>query len=144
MSGASLPAYMFMAMKRRAVRAPTNPADRATIVSLYPRAIDETKHTIQPGRFLIPPGSVENPAILVVGPSSWWREFDIDQPLLEIPVSAIQIADSIVKDFCNGIFLSNMGDTMPGMFYVPGTYDLAGIQKNFPEQLVEAEAKQMR
>lgn len=106
--------------KRRTIRGPINPLDKSTIISILPKPIDETKHTIQPGRFMINPGSYENPSILVVGPSSWWREIDEEQPLLEIPVSSIQIADSVVKDYCNGIFACNMDTAMPGLFYVPG------------------------
>jgi hypothetical protein len=75
--------------------------DKTTIVSIYPNEIIETKPTIQPGRFVIPAGSFEKPSITVVGPSSWWREIDMDQPLLEIPVSSVQIADSVIKDYCN-------------------------------------------
>lgn len=107
-------------IKRRTIRAPTNPLDKSTVVSIYPKHIIERKHTIQPGVFEIFPGTYAKPAILVVGPSSWWKEIDENQPLLEIPHSSIQIADSIVKDYCNGIFGCDMGDKMPGLFYVPG------------------------
>jgi len=106
--------------KRRIIRASVNPLDRSTVVSIYPQNIDEVKHTIQPGRFKIAAGSYEKPSILIVGTSSWWREIDEDQPLLEIPVSSIQIADSIVKDYVNGLLACDMGVSMPGLFYVPG------------------------
>lgn len=128
--------------KRRTIRGPINPMDKSTVVSILPKEIDETKYTIQPGRFIIAPGTVENPAVLVVGPSSWWREIDEDQPLLEIPVSSIQVADSIVKDYCNGIFACDMDSKMPGLFYVPGEYDVEGIRKNFAKPLANAIAKQ--
>lgn len=106
---------------RRTIRSPENPMDKCTIVSIYPKdIIDEVKPTIQPGKFSIPAGSYEEPSILVVGPSSWWREIDEDQPLLEIPNSSIQVADSIVRDYCNGIVGCNMGDSMPGIFFIPG------------------------
>src|SRR5687768_15368088 len=90
-------------MRRRTIRAPVNPMDKATIISIYPKPIHEQKWTIEPGVFDIPAGSVESPGLLVVGPSSWWREIDYEQPLLEIPVGSIQIADSIVKDWSNGL-----------------------------------------
>ena len=128
--------------KRRTIRGAVNPLDKSTIVSILPKDIDEIKHTIQPGRFFISAGSIQKPSILVVGPSSWWREIDEEQPLLEIPVSSIQVADSVVKDYANGVFACNMADTMPGLFYVPGEYDLAGIQKNFKKELDGAAAKQ--
>lgn len=129
-------------LRRRTIRGLVNPMDKSTIVSIYPKEINEVKHTIEPGRFSIRAGSVESPAILVVGPSSWWREIDEEQPLLEIPVSSIQIADSVVKDYSNGILACNMGDSMPGLFYVPGEYDIAGIRKSFATQLAAAKVKQ--
>lgn len=131
-------------LRRRTVRQPVNPMDRATVVSIYPKNIEEVKHTIEPGRFNIPAGSFEFPALLVVGPSSWWREIDEEQPLLEIPISSIQIADSVVRDYCNGVLASNMGDCMPGLFYVPGEHDIAGIRKNYKHELDKAKAKQRR
>ncbi len=125
-------------MKRRVIRAPTNPLDKSTIVSIFPKDIIEVKHTIQPGTFHLLPGSVANPALLVVGSSSWWREIDEDQPLLEIPTSSIQIADSFVVDYCNGLLGYNVGTCSPGIFYVPGEHDVAGIKKNFAVNLANA------
>lgn len=127
---------------RRTIRAPINSMDKSTIVSIYPREIEEIKHTIQPGRFVIKSGSTEKPALLVVGSSSWWRDVDIGQPLLEIPVSSIQVADSIVKDYCNGLLACNMGDTMPGLFYIPGEHDLNSINKSFKSELDKALIRQ--
>ena len=130
------------AMRRRTIRAESNPMDKSTIVSIYPKNITETKHTLQPGTWTIPKGSFETPAILVVGPSSWWREIDEEQPLLEIPVSSILIADSIVKDYCNGVLGCDMGDSKPGLFYVPGEKTLTEIKTNYKKQLEETAAKQ--
>lgn len=132
----------FVNLRRQTVRAPVNPLDKSTVVSIYPKEIDEVKHTIQPGRFIIPPGSYEKPAILVVGPSSWWRDVDLEQPLLEIPVSSIQIADSVVKDYCNGILGCNMGDSMPGLFYLPGEIKIEQLKKEFSHKLDAAQTKQ--
>jgi len=128
--------------QRRTIRAPQNPLDISTVVSIYPKDIFEIKHTIEPGKFLVPRGSYDNPGLLVVGPSSWWRDVDENQPLLEIPQSSIQIADSIVKDYCNGLLGCNMGDAMPGIFYVPGKYDVALLKKDFKAELDNAKRKQ--
>lgn len=143
--------------KRRTIRGPINPLDKATVVSIYPKEIHEKKCTIQPGEFHLPRASMKDPKILVVGPSSWWRDIDEDQPLLEIPVGAIQIADSVVRDYCNGILGCDMSESMPGLFYVPGakttTNDkgeiivntketLAWIQTEFKGALLAAERKQ--
>lgn len=128
----------FRELNRRTVRAPVNPLDKSTVVSIFPKEIDERKWTIQPGRFQIQPGSFEHPSVLVVGPSSWWKELDEEQPLLEIPCSSIQVADSIVRDYCNGILASNMGDTMPGLFFVPGEFNADGIKRERRGQLNKA------
>ena len=139
--------------KRRTIRGPINPMDKATVVSIYPKEIHEKKCTIQPGEFHIPAGSPRDPKILVVGPSSWWRDIDEDQPLLEIPVGAIQIAESVVKDYCNGILACDMAEHMPGLFYIPGakmdakgTPDLPAtlkwVKEDYKSALEAAERKQ--
>jgi len=127
---------------RRTIRAPVNPMDKSTIVSILPKVISERKATIQPGFFHIEAGTLESPAVLVVGPSSWWREVDEHQPLLEIPVSSIQIADSIVRDYANGLLACNMAEQMPGLFYVPGEYTVERIKKEHAPLLQQANAKQ--
>ena len=129
---------------RRTIRAPVNPLDKSTIVSILPKPISERKATIQPGFFDLKPGTFENPSILVVGPSSWWREVDEGQPLLEIPVSSIQIADSIVKDYCNGILACDMDTQMPGLFYIPGELTVERLKKEHAPLLLKAQAKQKK
>lgn len=119
---AQLPEWTSASFRRRTVRAPVNPMDKSTVVSIFPKKIDEVKHTIQPGRFIIAPGSFEKPAVLVVGPSSWWKELDEQQPLLEIPHGSTQVADSVVRDWANGLLMCNMDDVMPGVFWIPGEY----------------------
>ena len=109
--------------KKRTIRQPENPMDKSTIISIYPKAITETKHTIQPGVFHIDAGSYEKPALLVVGSSSWFREIDEDQPLVEIPTGSIQIAAAFVRDFCNGLYACDMQVMMPGLLWVPGNFD---------------------
>lgn len=127
---------------RRLIRATKNPMDRCTIVSILPKAIDETKHTIEPGRFHIPAGTYEEPSILVVGSSSWWKDIDQDQPMLEIPVSSIQIADSVIKDYCNGMLGCDMGSAMPGLFFVLGEHKAIEIKMKYKSKLEETRAKQ--
>ena len=127
---------------RRTDRAYVNPLDKSTIVSVYPKGFVEIKHTIQPGIFKMSPGSIEKPSILVVGPSSWWRDLGEEQPFLEIPNTSVQVADSIVKDFCNGLLGCNMTDSMPGIFWVPGEHTISKIQLEFRAELDKAQAKQ--
>jgi hypothetical protein len=129
---------------RRTIRAPVNPLDKSTIVSILPKFISERKATIQPGLFELHPGSFDNPFILTIGPSSWWREIDENQPLLEIPVSSIQVADSIVKDYCSVLLGCNMGDHMPGLFYLPGVFSAAMLKSQHMPLLINARENQKR
>ncbi len=130
---------------RKTIRAPLNPLDKCTIVSIFPKHVPpEIKHTIQPGVFQIPYGTYENPGVLVVGSSSWWREIDENQPLLEIPNSSIQVADSVVMDFCNGLLACNMSDVMPGLFYIPGEKTALQVKKENQIQLDKAKSNQKR
>jgi hypothetical protein len=131
-------------LRRRTIRAPVNPLDVSTIVSILPKEIIEVKHTIQPGRFVIPPGTYDKPSLLVVGPSSWWKEIDLDQPLLEIPVSSIQIADSVVKDYCNGLIACDMNSLMPGLFYIPGEWTVEKLKKEHQPLFTKALENQRR
>jgi hypothetical protein len=135
-------AFPGMNWKRMTIKGEVNPLDKSTVVSICPKILDDKKPTIQPGRFIVQPGTLENPSVLVVGPSSWWRDIDEDQPLLEIPVSSIMIANSVVRDWCNGILACNMTDTMPGFFYVAGEHTSQDIKKNFNAKLQEANLRQ--
>lgn len=137
-----MPVGTFLSQNRQTLRAPVNPLDKSTVVSILPKRIYEEKPTIQPGLFVMEPGSIENPSLLVVGPSSWWKEIDESQPLLEIPVSSIQIANSIVRDYCNGLIACDMEGIMPGMFFVPGEITLAILKKEYKSTLDTAITKQ--
>lgn len=127
---------------RPMIRSVRNPMDKCTIVSILPKEIREKKVTIEPGVFNIAPGTYEKPATLVVGPSSWWRDIDVDQPMLEIPVSSVQIAESVIKDYCNGIIGCNMADSMPGLFFVLGEKTVDEVKKEYFSKLMEVKKKQ--
>lgn len=135
-------ASAFETVNRVTHRAPVNPLDKATIFSIFPREITERKPTIQPGYFHLLKGSVDNPSRLVVGPSSWWKEVDEHQPLLEIPTSSIVIAASVINDFCNGILACNMSDKMPGLLYIAGDISIEKLKKDYTKELDNMIAKQ--
>jgi len=128
--------------KRRTIKAPVNPLDKSTVISILPKSISERKYTIQPGVFELTPGSYEKPALLVVGPSSWWKEIDENQPLLEIPHSSIVVADSVVKDYCNGLIACDMADCMPGLFFIPGALTQESVRRDHKDKLDAARIKQ--
>src|SRR5437016_14202483 len=101
--------------QQRLPRSMKSPIDKCTIVSILPKPIDEFKWTIDPGKFHIDPGTFENPSILVIGGSSWWKELFNDQPSIEFPISSVNIADSIIRDYCNGVLGCDMDGCIPGL-----------------------------
>lgn len=127
---------------RPMIRSVTNPLDKATIVSIYPKDIDEKKETLFPSRWQIGAGRYDKPSVTVIGTSSWWRDIDIEQPLLQIPVSSVQIAQSLIVDYCNGFLACNMADLMPGLFFIPGEFTVEQIKKDYSIKLTEAKFKQ--
>lgn len=135
---------VFASRNKRTVPAPRNPNDKCTIVSIYPKLIKDKKTTIEPGLFVIQPGTYDKPSILVVGASSWWKELDEDQPLLEITNHSVQIAESLITDYFNGMMGCNMADAMPGVFYVHGELTVEEIKKKYSAKLAIAKAKQIK
>jgi hypothetical protein len=129
-------------LNKRTIRGPINTMDKSTVVSIYPEPIHEVKHTIQPGVFDIPAGNPEKPSVLVVGPSSWWKDLEENQPLLEIPTGSVIVAKSVVDDFCNGLLACNMGDAMPGLFWVEGAFTSDEIKMKHKVRLDDVIAKQ--
>lgn len=133
---------------KQMTRMPVNPMDRATIVSVYPDAIVEIKPTLFPGRFIISGARDGDFELLSIGPSSWWKEMEEGQPFLEIPVNAIQLAESFIRDYSNGIMGCNMDDMMPGLFFIPGEWNKKTIvtyvrgSDTFPTLLDTARKKQ--
>ncbi|MEM3038627.1 MAG: hypothetical protein QXE45_04450 [Thermoplasmata archaeon] len=133
---------LLLDLHRRAVRTLVNPLDKTTIVSIFPREIREIKPTLSPGLFVIPAGSYDTPSRVVLEPASWWREVDEYSPLLEIPVSSMQVAESLINDFCNGLLGCDMNEAMPGLFYVPGEVSLAEIKTKHKSALDRAATRQ--
>ncbi len=131
-------AAVFAMLNRRTVRQDVNPYDKATIVSIFPKEVKVNNFTLTPGRYIIPPGSVEKPSLLVVGSASWWKEVDPKEPLLEIPQSSLVIAESIINDYCNGIWGCNMIDCKPGLFWVPLEKTIEQVKKEHSGLLEKA------
>src|SRR5712691_1323851 len=112
----------FNTHRRVAIRTPVNPLDKSTIVSVYLKPIASNNPTVFPGNFIIPAATPTTFELLTIGPSSWFKEMEDNQPFLEISNSSIQMAESIIRDFANGLVGCNMGDRMPGLFFIPGEF----------------------
>lgn len=127
---------------RRVIRQPKNPLDLATIVSIFPMNIDENKYTIWPGKFKLEAGSVLNPSVLTIGPSSWFFDRDLELPIQEMVTGAVVIAESVINDYCSGLLEVAMPDRMPGLFFVPGEETTDGIRTKYKSAIHAAQVKQ--
>jgi len=127
---------------RRTIRSPKNPLDKCTIVSIYPKKIVERKVTIEPGVFTIEAGSFNSPAILVIGSSSWWRDIDAEQPMLEIPNSSIQVAEDVCTGYCNTLPDAIPGSAIPGLFFIMGEKSVIDVKMIHSAELALARSKQ--
>lgn len=127
---------------RRMIRQPKNPQDIATIVSIFPMDINENKYTIWPGQFKIAAGSVSNPSVLTIGPSSWYFDRDLEMPIQEMVTGAVVVAESVINDYCSGLLEVSMPDKMPGLFFVPGEVTSDGILVKYKSALHAAKVKQ--
>lgn len=129
--------------RNRQVRMPVNEYDKSTVFSILPKPVEDIKVTVERAHFFIPIASPEKPERLVVGASNWWREIDVDQPLLEIPVSSPQLAESIVRDYINGMVMCDMGENRPGLFWLPGDISIAKLLTEHKAVLEQAKTRQM-
>lgn len=133
---------LLTALNRRTIRGPINPMDKSTVVSIYPKRIKFTNITLMPRQWVLEAGSVENPAVLVVGPASWWKETNPNEDPIEIVQGSVIIANSLVNDYCNGIHECDLETSMPGLFWVPGPFTAETIKKEHKALLESAIAKQ--
>ncbi len=135
----------FAPVNRKLHRAPVNIMDKTTIVSIFPKNVTSLNYTLFPGDFTVPKGTYEKPGILVVGPSSWWKEMeDLNQEPFEVTVGSISVADSIIRDWMGGLVGCDMATAMPGIFYVNGEKTVELVKKEFKAQLDLALVKQKK
>jgi len=108
---------------------PRNPADKATIVSVFPKEIDEVKPTIFPRRFIIPAAVKDDFSLLVIEGASFFRPSVTSNIPMEIPINAMSLAESIINDYLNSTWLVSRGNRCPGVFFVLGEFNKITIQK---------------
>lgn len=109
---------------------PKNPADKATVVSVFPKEIDEVKPTIFPRRFIIPAAEKDDFSLLVLNGASYYTPSLVDkQPAREIQINAAELARSICDDYLNSTWLASRNSRCPGVFWIVGEWDKKSIHK---------------
>ncbi len=128
--------------QRPIIRSSRNPLDKATIISIYPKELHYEAYTIFPGKFVVEPGTFDKPSVTLIDPTSWFKDVHEDQPMLEIPVSATQLAHSIISDSCSGLLAASLDGAMPGMFFIPGTTTVGEVKLKYKANLDDSKSKQ--
>lgn len=129
---------------------PRNPADKSTIVSVFPKEIVEDKPTIFPGHFVIPAAVSGDFSLTIVEGSSYYMPSMVEKmPPTEIQVNSAALALSIINDYLSATWLASKGVRGPGVFWVPGAYNRTSILtykdesgRTFAALRAEAESQQ--
>ena len=116
-------------MESQAYQVARNPNDVATVVSILPYDIRETKPGLVPSEFFVPKGDEDVPGLLVVEGSYHQVYLDDSRPRLTVPVPSVELAASICRDHKTSMFGFVTDEAEPGLFYVPGRYTKADIQR---------------
>lgn len=113
-------------------------SDFATIVSLFPLEINEQKPGLNPGRYTIPAAKKGDFEILVIGSAKFPVYMDEHRGSLKVPLTADEVAKSIVDDFVP-THLGYGAGAGAGLFWVPGKFTKEQIKGQFKDKLAEAE-----
>lgn len=128
--------------RRRQIKQPPIPNDFTTFVSIFPKPVKfASSVTCEPNEFYLGAGSKEKPAILTIGSSSWWKDPGFDQPLLEIQVPSIKMAESAINDNIASMLSVVLGEAQPGIFYVPNKIKREEITEADIEKYAELQKK---
>ena len=108
-----------------------------TVVSFVPFRISEEKPGVFPGRFVIPPSDGVNPQIIHVGNSKKFLYVNDATGKLSLPITADEIADSLVNDFCKSQLEYNP-DFGPALFWVPGKLTVEEVKEKCKTEIKTA------
>lgn len=111
--------------------------DIATVVSILPFAVQESKPGLAPGDFFIPPGSPDKPRFFIVTKAQI-RMMDQDFRPFMMDIPKFDVA----KDVANSYAVAQIGfspESKPGLIAVPGKItSLTQLKKDFNRQYTEA------
>lgn len=114
---------------------------KCTIVSFVPFELLEIKPGLIPPAFLIEKSDGINPTILHVGHSLHYVYLDDTRGSLPVRGPSDLVAESIVRDYVDSQLGIDEGSA-PGIFWVPGEWNVTEIKIKFPELWKNALAKQ--
>ncbi len=116
---------------------------KATIVSVCPFPIRETKAGMYPSSFVIEAAEEGEVAILFVKDGWYNVRLDDDRPPLKVVCPAEQVATSVIQDYAEAQ-LGYEADKGPGLFAVWDHLHAGQIEKLHGDKIDEARARQER
>jgi hypothetical protein len=116
---------------------------KATIVSLVPWTIKETKPGMIPSEYEIPKSDGKTPSVLVISDAVTNIYMGADQGTFPVPVPVDKLAESIVSDSVKAV-LEVDDISKPGMFWVENEHTAKDIIEKFPKELDAAKQRQNR
>lgn len=91
-------------------------SDVCTVVSIFPLTLRESRAQI-PAEHIIKKGTFENPTLYYVGPGINNIYIGFDRPMIPTPVTAQEIARSLVEDYKRSCLAFRDDDCGPGLFW---------------------------
>ena len=88
---------------------------KATVVSILPYEINDSKPNLYPGNFIIPAGKMMKPGLLAVTKSAFYIPMAFGAASLQAFSSPFEVANSIVNDYVGALY-SVSEDARPGLF----------------------------
>ncbi len=115
---------------------------KATVCSLVPYEVKDTKPGIIPYEYIVPPSNGIIPSLLVINDASCPLYRGSEMPSFPMIIAGEQIAKSVVDDYCKAQF-EYAPDSYPALFWVPGEFKLGKeILEKFPAEIVKAKKMQ--
>ena len=115
---------------------------KCTVASLCPYPINAFKPGLNPENYHIEEAGPGEIKLLVVEDSFYFRQIPLQTEQLRMPVSASEIARSIVQDHLQSLIYASP-ESRPALFWVEGEKTVAEIRKECADQIKEETSKQL-
>ena len=116
-------------------------ADLSSVVSIVPFPIREKKPSLLPAEYYIPAAKPGDFEVLHVERAHVILQI-IEERTIRLPVLSEDIANSIVKDYCNGFLARIAGEAEPGLFVVSNWPTKQEVAALYQAELKAANDKQ--
>lgn len=117
----------------------------ATVVSLLPFELRESKPGLNPQYFIIPPAKFGDIEVLVIKKATLSHRQPFDMPSIHVPEDLDRVAKSIVEDYVSAKLYTATdfnNPARPGLFWLHGEFSKQEVKEKFADKIEEAEGQQ--